>query len=122
MRITSSDKYISTFSKDIQKLLHSMRKTIRIAAPDAEESIKYGIVTYVLNGNLVHFGGFKQHIGFYPGQSALLKFEKRLSVYKSAKGSVQFPLDKPLPLKLISIIVTFRVAENTNIGKEGSKN
>lgn len=117
MKITSSDKYISKFSKDVQKLLLSMRQTIRNAAPDAEESIKYGIVTYVLNGNLIHFGGFKKHIGFYPAPSGIKVFEKELSVYKTSKGAIQFPLDKPLPLKLITKIVKFRVKENLTKSK-----
>lgn len=112
MKITSGDKYISSFPKDVQKLLISMRQTIKKAAPNAEESIKYGIITYVLNGNLVHFGGFKKHIGFYPAPSGIKVFEKELSAYKNSKGSVQFPLDKPLPLSLITKIVKFRVKEN----------
>ena len=112
MNIKSCDKYIASFPKDKEKLLQSMRKTIRKAAPDAEESIKYGIITYVLNGNLVHLGCFSNHIGFYPGHSGILKFQKELSVYKSAIGSIQFPLDKPLPLKLVAKIVKYRVKEN----------
>ena len=112
MKLTSIDKYIASFPKDVQKSLQKMRATIRKAAPDAEESIKYGIITYMLNGNLVHFGGFKNHIGFYPAPSAIIKFKEELSIYKGAKGSVQFPLDEPLPLKLITKIVKFRVKEN----------
>lgn len=112
MKISSSDKYISTFPKDVQKLLLGIRKTIKNAAPNAEESIKYGIITYVLNGNLVHFGGFKKHIGFYPAPSGIKVFEKELAIYKTSKGTIQFPLDKPLPLALISKIVKFRVKEN----------
>lgn len=112
MKITSSDKYIEGFPKEVQKLLLQLRTTVRNAAPDAEESIKYGIITYVLNGNLVHFGGFKKHIGFYPSPSGIKAFEEELSVYKNSIGAVQFPLDKPLPLKLISQIVKFRVKEN----------
>ena len=112
MKITSSDKYIEGFPKEVQKLLLQLRTTVRNAAPDAEESIKYGIITYVLNGNLVHFGGFKKHIGFYPSPSGIKAFEEELSVYKNSIGAVQFPLDKPLPLNLISQIVKFRVKEN----------
>ena len=112
MKITSSDKYIDRFPKTTQKLLIKIRTTIRKAAPDAKESIKYGIISYVLNGNLVHFGGFKKHIGFYPAPSGIKVFEKELSIYKTSKGAIQFPLDKPLPLKLISKIVKFRVKEN----------
>ncbi len=112
MKKSSSDKYITSFPKETQKILQKIRETIRKAAPDAEESIKYGILTYVLNGNLVHFGGFKNHIGFYPAPSGIKAFEKELSIYKSSKGAIQFPLDKPLPLKLIAKIVKFRVKDN----------
>ncbi len=112
MKNTSSDKYIAGFPKAVQKILKTIRETIRKAAPEAEESFKYGIITYVLNGNLVHFGGFKSHIGFYPAPSGIIKFQKELADYKGAKGSVQFPLDKPIPLGLISRIVKFRVKEN----------
>jgi len=112
MRTNNIDKYITSFPKDIQKILQSLRATIRKAAPDAKESIKYGIITYILNGNLVHFGGFKNHIGFYPAHSGIIAFQKELSEYKGVKGSVQFPLGKPLPLKLIAKIVKFRVKEN----------
>ncbi len=106
------DKYISNFPKDIRVLLESIRETIRKSAPKAEEAIKYGIPTFVLHGNLVHFGGYKHHIGFYPTPSGINAFEKELSIYKKAKGSVQFPIDKPLPLNLITKIVKFRVKEN----------
>ncbi len=103
------DEYISGFPKDIQKILQEMRAEIRKAAPEAEEAIKYGIPTFTLNGNLVHFGGFKNHIGFYPTPSGIEAFRKELSVYNGAKGSIQFPIDKPLPLALIRKIVKFRV-------------
>ena len=112
MKKSSSDKYIERFSKTTQKLLIKIRTTIRKAAPDAKESIKYGIISYVLNGNLVHFGSFKKHIGFYPAPSGIKAFEKELSEYKTSKGVIQFPLDDPLPLKLITKIVKFRVKEN----------
>lgn len=106
------DKYISNFPKDIQELLEKVRLTIKKAAPEAKEAIKYGIPTFQLNGNLVHFAGFDKHIGFYPTPSGIQTFKKELSTYKSAKGSVQFPLNIPLPLELISKIVKFRVKEN----------
>lgn len=106
------DDCISTFPKETQKLLEQIRTTIRKAAPKAEEKISYGIPTFYLNGNLVHFSGYKNHIGFYPGASGIKKFKEELSVYKNAKGSVQFPLDKKLPLGLITKIVKFRVREN----------
>ncbi len=108
----SIDIYISTFPDDVQVLLKSIRETVHKAAPDAEETIKYGIPTFVFHGNLVHFGGYKNHIGFYPAPSGIEAFKKELSQYKSAKGSVQLPIDKPLPLSLIAKIVTFRVKEN----------
>ena len=106
------DEYIAGFPKEIQKLLEQIRNTIKQAAPEAEEAIKYAMPTYVLNGNLVHFAAFKNHIGFYPVPSGIEAFKQELSVYKGAKGSVQFPLDKPMPLDLISKIVKFRVKEN----------
>ncbi|MCK9414556.1 MAG: DUF1801 domain-containing protein [Prolixibacteraceae bacterium] len=106
------DKYISGFPEEVQIILAEIRITIRQAAPDAVETIKYAMPTFVLNGNLVHFAAFKNHIGFYPVPSGIEAFKKELSVYKGAKGSVQFPLDKPMPLGLISNIVKFRVNEN----------
>ena len=106
------DEYIAGFPKEIQKLLEQIRNTIKQAAPEAEEAIKYAMPTYVLNGNLVHFAAFKNHIGFYPVPSGIEAFKQELSVYKGAKGSVQFPLDKPMPLDLITKIVKFRVEEN----------
>jgi len=106
------DEYISDFPEDIQKRLQEIRETIRKAAPNAEETINYAIPTFTLNGNLVHFAGFKNHIGFYPAPSGIEAFKKELSVYEGAKGSVQFPLDKPLPLGLVTKIVKFRVKEN----------
>ena len=108
---TSIEDYIAAFPPDVQKILQTVRATIRKAAPDAEEAMKYGIPTFVLGGNLVHFGGFKTHIGFYPTPSGIEAFKKELSAYEGAKGSVQFPLDKPVPLPLIARIVKFRVEE-----------
>ena len=106
------DQYIAGFPEDVREILEKVRLTIRGAAPDAEETIKYQIPTFTLKGNLVHFAAYKKHIGFYPTPSGIEKFKKELSVYKSAKGSVQFPLDQPIPYDLISQIVTFRVNEN----------
>lgn len=106
------DEHIANFPKDVQDILEKVRATIHKAAPNAEETINYGIPTFKLEGNLVHFAGFKNHIGFYPTPSGIEQFEKELSIYKSAKGSVQFPLDKPIPYGLISKIVKFRVKEN----------
>lgn len=106
------DEYIAGFASDVQEILQEIRRTIREAAPDAEETISYQIPIFTLNGNLVHFGAFKKHIGFYPTPTGIEKFERELSVYRGAKGSVQFPLDKPIPFDLISEIVKFRVREN----------
>lgn len=113
--IHSIDEYISSFSIEIQALLHKIRATIKEAAPDAYEAMKYAIPTFVYHGNLVHFAAFKNHIGFYPAPSGIATFKKELSVYKNAKGSVQFPIDEPIPFDLISTIVKFRV--NENLGK-----
>ena len=115
--INSIDEYIATFPKDIQKILKELRATIKAAAPDAEEKISYQMPTFFLNGNLVHFAAFKKHIGFYPTPSGIEAFQKELSVYDGAKGSVQFPIDEPMPLKLISRIVKFRAAENIKKAK-----
>lgn len=111
-KFASIDEYIATFPKETQKLLKDLRAAIKTSAPNAEEKFSYGIPTFFLNGNLVHFAAFKTHIGFYPAPSGIEAFKEELSTYKQAKGSVQFPLDKPLPLKLVGKIVKFRVAEN----------
>jgi uncharacterized protein YdhG (YjbR/CyaY superfamily) len=109
---TSIDEYIATFPKDIQKILQEIRQTIKAAAPEAEETINYQMPTFTLKGNLVHFAAFKKHVGFYPTPTGIEKFKRELSVYEGAKGSVQFPLDKPIPYALISKIVRFRAKEN----------
>lgn len=106
------DEYISGFPDEIRVLLEEVRKTIRDAAPEATETISYQMPTFRLNGNLVHFAAFKNHIGLYPAPTGIEEFGKELSVYKSGKGSVQFPLTDPLPLDLIARIVRFRVGEN----------
>jgi uncharacterized protein YdhG (YjbR/CyaY superfamily) len=111
------DEYISAFPINVQVLLQKIRETIGKAAPRAEEAIKYGIPTFVLDGNLVHFGGFKNHIGFYPAPHGLKEFEKELSVYEGSKGAVRFPLDKPIPYTLISKIVKYRVKVNQEKSK-----
>jgi uncharacterized protein YdhG (YjbR/CyaY superfamily) len=110
--ISSIDEYIAAFPPETKKILQELRATIKAAAPDAVEKISYQIPTFYLNGNLVHFAAFKNHIGFYPTPSGIQAFKQELSIYESAKGSVQFPIDKPLPLKLVGKIVKFRVAEN----------
>lgn len=107
------DDYIAGFPPDIQAILTKIRMTIRKAAPAAEETIKYRMPTFTLHGNLVHFAAYKQHIGFYPVPTALEAFKKDLSAYRTSKGAVQFPLDKPIPYGLIARIVKFRVKENT---------
>ncbi|KQO14743.1 iron chaperone [Paenibacillus sp. Leaf72] len=112
------DEYIAGFPQEIQELLQAMRKVIKEAAPEATEKISYQMPTFELHGNLVHFAAFKKHIGFYPAPRGIAAFKEELSVYKGAKGSVQFPLDKPLPYELISRIVAFRVAENTKKAQE----
>lgn len=106
------DEYIAGFPPELQEMLGKIRETIRKAAPDAEETISYQMPAFILKGNLVYFAAFKKHIGLYPRTTAIAKFKNELSAYKSAKGSVQFPLDKPMPLGLISKIVKFRVKEN----------
>jgi uncharacterized protein YdhG (YjbR/CyaY superfamily) len=106
------DEYIETFPEDIQTILEKMRLTIRKAAPKAEEAISYQIPTFKLNGNLVHFGAFKNHIGFYPTSSGIRAFKKEISSYVSSTGSVQFPIEKPIPYDLVKKIVLFRVKEN----------
>lgn len=111
------DGYISSFPEDIQKVLQEVRQTIRDAAPEASEAIKYAIPTFIQNGNLVHFAAFKNHIGFYPTPSGTETFAEELSVFKTGKGSVQFPLDQPMPLDLIKRIVQFRIKQQQEIKK-----
>ena len=106
------DEYIAAFPPDVQEILEKVRATIREAAPEAEEAIKYGTPTFTLKGNLVHFGAYKKHIGFYPTPTGLDKFKNELSSYEGSKGTVRFPLDKPIPFDLISKITKFRVKEN----------
>ncbi len=108
----SIDAYIAGFPKDVQGILEKIRGIVRDAAPEAEEAIKYQIPTFVLNGNLVHFAAFQKHIGFYPTPSGVEQFKDDLAAYNSSKGSVQFPLDSPIPYTLIRKIVKFRVNEN----------
>jgi uncharacterized protein YdhG (YjbR/CyaY superfamily) len=115
---TSIDEYIATFPVEIQKILQELRATIKASAPDASEKISYQMPTFYLKGNLVHFAAWKKHIGFYPTSSGTQAFEWELSIYESAKGSVKFPIDRPLPLELVSKIVEFRVAENLKRAEE----
>ncbi|RIV27016.1 hypothetical protein DYU11_01475 [Fibrisoma montanum] len=106
------DEYIAAFPTDVQTVLQQVRATIRKAAPDAQETIKYAMPTYVLDGNLVYFAAFQYHIGFYATPTGNEAFTEDLSGYKTGKGSIQFPLSQPMPLDLITRIVRFRVAEN----------
>ena len=106
------DEYIETFPTDVQSILEEIRQTIRKAAPEAVEAISYQMPTFKLNGNLVHFAAHKNHIGFYPAPSGVEAFKKELAPYKWSKGSVQFPLDKPIPFDLVKKIVIVRVKEN----------
>lgn len=106
------DEYISGFPKDVQEKLEKLRAIIREAAPEAEEKISYQMPTFVLEGNLIHFAAYKKHIGFYPTPSGIEKFKAKLSEYKWAKGSIQFPLDEPIPYELVREIVAYRVKEN----------
>lgn len=107
------DEYISAHPDEIRVILEKMRQTIRKAAPEAVETISYQMPAFKLNGkSLVYFAAFKNHIGFYPTPSGMQAFEKELSCYKKGKGSVQFPLDKPIPYDLVEKIVAFRAKEN----------
>ncbi len=115
------DEYIAGLPNEVQEILQKIRMTIRKAAPGAEETINYQIPTFTLKGNLVHFAAYKNHIGFYPAPSGIEKFKKKLSVYEGAKGSVKFPLDKPIPFGLIGKIVKFRVKENLERAKAKEK-
>jgi uncharacterized protein YdhG (YjbR/CyaY superfamily) len=105
------DEYIAGFPKDIQKMLELLRATIRKSAPKAEETIKYAIPTFTLNGNLVSFAAWKNHIAFYPAPVRVEGFKKELTPYAGSKSTAKFPLDKPLPLALISKMVKYRVKQ-----------
>lgn len=109
---TTIDEYIALFPEDVQKKLKELRKVIKAAAPDAVEKISYQMPTFFLEGNLVHFAAYKNHIGFYPAPRGIEAFAEELSIYESSKGTAKFPIDKPLPLDLVSKIVKFRVTEN----------
>ena len=115
------DEYIAKFPEDTQIALSKVRTAIRKAAPHAVETIKYAMPTYVLNGNLIHFAAFKQHIGLYPAPKGNDAFKKAISVYRGAKSSIRIPLDKPIPVELITRIVKFRIRETMDkkSNKEG---
>lgn len=114
------DDYISGFPEEVQVILQKVRMTIRTAAPLAEEAISYQMPTFRLDGNLVHFAGYQKHVGFYPTPSGIEKFKDKLTGYELSKGTIKFPLDKPIPYDLIHEIVQFRVAEN--LEKAANKN
>jgi uncharacterized protein YdhG (YjbR/CyaY superfamily) len=112
------DEYIATFPTDIQKILQGLREVIQEAAPQAVEKISYQMPTFYLNGNLIHFAGYKNHIGIYPAPRAIDVFKKELSNYEGSKGTIKFPIDEPLPMDLIRRIVLFRVSENLKKAEE----
>ncbi len=115
---TTISEYIATFPQDVQTKLNEIRQIIKTSSPSAQETIAYGIPTYKLNGkNLLHFGGYKKHIGFYPAPRGIQAFKKELKNYLGGRGTVRFPLDKPLPATLIAKIVKFRTQENLNYQK-----
>lgn len=116
----SIDHYISTFPADIQETLESLRQVIREAAPEASETISYQMPTFWQQGNVVHFAAFKNHIGFYPAPRGISEFEQELAPYITGKGTIQFPLGKPIPYELITKIVKFRVGENIVKAKKKS--
>lgn len=106
------DEYIAGYPEEVQDILEKIRRTVQETAPQAQETISYSIPTFKLEGYLVHFAAYKKHIGFYPTSSGIAKFKDELSAYKISKGTVQFPLDQPIPYDLIRRITAFRVAEN----------
>lgn len=106
------DEYIKGFPPEVQRKLEDIRAAVKAISPDAVEKISYQMPTFYLNGNMVHFAAFKNHIGFYPAPSGIEAFEQELKVYKSSKGAVQFPINEPLPMELIKRIVEFRAEEN----------
>ena len=118
---TMIDQYIEGFPDNVKRILSDVRSTIKKAAPGATEKISYQMPSFYYNGNLVWFAAFKNHIGFYPTSSGIAEFQDEFKRYKHAKGSVQFPIDQPIPLKLITKIVKFRIAENAAKKPKGEK-
>ncbi|MDD5334705.1 MAG: DUF1801 domain-containing protein [Rhodoferax sp.] len=112
-KIASIDQYIQGFPEAVQAILQELRSAISLAAPEAIEKISYQMPTLYFKGNLVHFAAFERHIGLYPTPSGIAPFQHELRIYKTSKGAIQFPIDRPLPLKLIKKIVAFRVQENS---------
>ena len=103
------DSYIAKFPAKVQASLKKLRKLIQQLVPDATEDIKYGMPTFVLQGNMVHFAAYQHHIGFYPAPAVIVQFEKQLKGYKTSKGAIQFPIDEPLPFELITSMVKYRL-------------
>jgi uncharacterized protein YdhG (YjbR/CyaY superfamily) len=110
-QLNEIDQYIATFPEQTRKLLEQLRETIKLAAPEASEVISWGMPAYKQNGILVYFAAYKNHIGFYPTASGVENFKQDFSAFHVSKGTIQFPLDKPLPLELIARVVRFRVEE-----------
>lgn len=117
----SIDDYIAAFSPEIQEKLLALREVIKKAAPEATEKISYQMPTFAQHGNLVHFAAYKHHIGLYPGANGVAAFIEELSDYKLSKGTIQFPIDQPLPMELVTKIVQFKVDENTKKAESKSK-
>lgn len=112
------DRYIAAFPKDVQKMMQQIRETIKKTAPEAEEKISYAMPAFTLKGqDLVYFAGYENHIGFYPAPAGVEAFKKDLSGYKTGKASIQFPLDKPMPMGLITKIVKYRIKQNLEKAK-----
>jgi uncharacterized protein YdhG (YjbR/CyaY superfamily) len=120
-QVQSIDEYIAGFPTDVQVTLEQIRATIRAAAPDASEAIKYGMPTFVQHGNLVHFAAFQNHFGLYPAPSGIEAFKNDLAVYGQAKGTIRFPFSTPIPFELIARIVKFRLAENLRKAAKAKK-
>lgn len=120
-KTTSIDAYIATFPEEVQEKLQQIRATIQKAAPAATEAIKYGMPTFVLNGNLIHFAAYKNHIGIYPAPVAIETFAKDFAPYKTSKGAVQLPIDQRMPLALITKVTKFRIKQVMEEVKPGKK-
>lgn len=118
---TTIEEYIASFPPDVGAILEKIRSTVRKAAPDAEETIRYNMPTFTLSGNLVHFAAFKKHIGFYPPVKGDAKLAKAVSVYAGEKGNLRFPLDQPIPYGLIGRLVKLRVKKNLSTARPSRK-
>jgi uncharacterized protein YdhG (YjbR/CyaY superfamily) len=121
VKFNSIDEYIGLYPSEIQDILTTLRKVIKESAPEATEKISYQMPTFAMHGNLVHFAAYKNHIGFYPAASGVAAFTDKLVEYKTSKGAIQFPIDKPLPYELIREIVQFRVDENRKRAEDKKK-